>query len=89
MLPAYAGMIRITPMNEGKAIGAPRVCGDDPDEESGVGHIPRVLPAYAGMIPTSCRSRQTRSSAPRVCGDDPFTEATKEYTVTCSPRMRG
>ena len=51
VLPAYAGMIRLSLGAEVAQTGAPRVCGDDPVRLR-TAYVERgVLPAYAGMIP--------------------------------------
>ena len=51
MLPAYAGMIRISHTRGTNIRCAPRVCGDDPANTINWATYYLVLPAYAGMIP--------------------------------------
>ena len=71
MLPAYAGMIPGVSPSRMLPVGAPRVCGDDPDSGGEVLAIMSVLPAYAGMILVLPPNQITVCRAPRVCGDDP------------------
>ena len=51
VLPAYAGMIPSRNKKNAHALGAPRVCGDDPSKRRSMSSNLVVLPAYAGMIP--------------------------------------
>ena len=89
VLPAYAGMIRHVGDPRQVAVGAPRVCGDDPPVLRGDFDVVKVLPAYAGMIREAIVSDSVDFGAPRVCGDDPRTLSSSEARRVCSPRMRG
>ena len=89
MLPAYAGMILPVGELAFVAVGAPRVCGDDPDACHGEIQVGGVLPAYAGMIPAALIAPAIAGRAPRVCGDDPVEPVDGHVDVPCSPRMRG
>ena len=89
MLPAYAGMIPNLRRGAEEALGAPRVCGDDPSIAWARQISPYVLPAYAGMIRALDDGTLHGDRAPRVCGDDPRQRRLNERAARCSPRMRG
>ena len=48
MLPAYAGMIPKASWQKDAALGAPRVCGDDPSKESTYDIRQRCSPRMRG-----------------------------------------
>ena len=89
MLPAYAGMIHVDCLETYLAVGAPRVCGDDPLPAQLQSLVNAVLPAYAGMIRNEAMARTGMNCAPRVCGDDPARRHSARGRPECSPRMRG
>ena len=48
VLPAYAGMILPSPVFAMESLGAPRVCGDDPELEANVNKTVACSPRMRG-----------------------------------------
>jgi len=89
VVPAHAGMDRVSRAPDPVPHGCPRACGDGPLMAQGTVRLPPLSPRMRGW---TVRTRQDQSGCmgcPRACGDGPQVTRTRSIRSTLSPRMRG
>ncbi len=89
VLPASAGMVRVSPGSGTCSERAPRQRGDGPSMTSSPTATVAVLPASAGMVRGDSRDPPRHRCAPRQRGDGPSGRARRRPRRTCSPPARG
>ena len=87
--PAYAGKSQCFRCCRQRPGDHPRVCGEKPGTNEGLGEHRGITPAYAGKSCSSCRPLQPPGDHPRVCGEKPQKPIPPAVLLGSPPRMRG